>query len=179
MDSKTKLTLKGKSLLKRLTGIAFPFGGLNWTPGVDEQDKARRLLTFLSDRRSLYAPFDCEIQIFVTQSVLEIRKRVVADLEDVKTKSVLGQSLSAISAACRKFLSDTQAESSNLHHYHHSHDEGFEFYRSLGEFRAFIGIQVAVLAYAYDLKVEGELTTILPPIAGSKTIGKEKVTGGF
>lgn len=141
-----------------------PWGGVSWVPSVDEKDKARRLLVFLADRRSLFEPYNVETDVFVTQSVLEMRKRFVSDLEVVDEKSTLGQCLKGMSAACRKFLADTRSESCvhNCRHFHMS-EEGFEFFRSLGELRAFIGVQIAVLAYIYGLTIEGELTTILPP----------------
>ncbi len=165
MSLSKKISSTAKSLLSRLTGISCPIAGVSWTPPVDEQDKARRLLVYLSDRRALYAPYNVEIEYLVTQSVLEIRKRIVADLEDVEAESALGKNLTALAAACRKFLEETQGFSGRPYFHHRGEPE---FFRSLGELRALFGVHVALLACAYGLKVEGELESILPPLTDSK-----------
>jgi len=161
MPRKRKISLKGKSLLKRITGISLPIvgGGIDWIPPVDEQEKARRLLVFLADRRALYAPYNIEIDHFVIQSILETRKRLTVDLEELKSDSVLKQGLQAMAAACRKFLQGTQGKRSR----YRFDPELFEFFRSLGELRALFGVHIARIAYTYDLEVEGELVSILPP----------------
>lgn len=151
-----RVALKGKALLSRLTGISTPVGGVSWTPSLDEQDKARRLLDFLEDRRALYRPYHMEVGPFVTDSVIEIRQRLVTDLQDLSTSNVLRESLRAMSAACRKFLDDSQVD-----HRDHWHLDGATI-RSLGELRAVFGIHIARLACAYDLPVEGELATVIP-----------------
>jgi hypothetical protein len=167
-----KLRIAGKSLLSRLTGLSTPFVGVQWTPPVDEKDRAHRLLLFLSDRRALFDPFNVETEILVTMSVQEIRKRLVSDLELVKPGCPLGDSLSALAGACRKFLADTRSDGGDHapHHYRRYGEERAEFFRSLGELRAFFGVYITVLAAIYGLTVEGELTTILPPepMAASK-----------
>jgi len=68
------MKLRGKSIANRLTGISTPIGGISWTPPVDERDKAKRLLTFLEDRRALYHPYNMEIGDYVVESILEIRE---------------------------------------------------------------------------------------------------------
>jgi hypothetical protein len=54
MFKQKKVTLKGKQIAKRLTGISTPIGGISWTPPVDERDVAKKLLVFLEDRRALF-----------------------------------------------------------------------------------------------------------------------------
>ena len=111
---KKRFRLKGKAIASRLTGISCPIAGISWIPPVDEQDKARRLLTFLEDRRALYHPYDMEVGDYVVESILEIRERLTADLEDVSKSSLLGESLSAMRAVCRKFLDKIQRVRYNL-----------------------------------------------------------------
>jgi hypothetical protein len=152
-----KLKLKGQSLKARLTGFSSPIVGLNWVPPVDEQDKARRVLVFLEDRRVLFNAFDMEVGSYVTHSILEIRQRLTQDLEDITKESPLGQSITAMRAACRKFLDETQKNRSR------HMGLGPLFMTCLGELRAIFGVHVAQIAYAYDLEITGELSTIIPP----------------
>jgi hypothetical protein len=168
MSIKQKISLKGKSLLGRLTGISSPIGGVSWKPPLDEQEKARRLFVFLADRRALYAPYNVEVEYFVKQSILETRKRLVADLEELQSASVLRESLLAMTAACRKYLEETQKQGTG----HYQFEP--EFFRSLGEVRALFGVQIARIAYAYDLEVEGDLVSILPPEGEATTPAKNR-----
>jgi len=154
---KKQVKLKGKAIASRLTGISTPIGGISWTPPVDEKDKAKRLLVFLEDRRALYHPYDMEVGDYVVESILEIRKRLTEDLEEISKSSILGESLTAMRSACRKFLDDNQKRVGRRHWL------GPHFINSLGELRALFGIHVARLACAYDLEVESELESILPP----------------
>ncbi|MGA2228909.1 MAG: DUF6650 family protein [Syntrophobacteraceae bacterium] len=152
-----KLRLKGQSLKGRLTGLSPPIVGLNWVAPVDEQDKAKRLLIFLEDRRVLFNPFDMEAWSDVTRSILDIRQRLTNDLEDIPGDSPLGQCIVAMLAACRKFLDKTRDNRSR-----HA-GSGPRFMTCLGELRAIFGVYAAQIAYAYDLEIGGELSTIIPP----------------
>lgn len=155
---KKQIKFKGKTLLSRLTGISLPVvGGVSWTPPIDEQRKASKFLTYLEDRRVLFHPYDMEIGDYVVQSVLDIRERLTADLEDINKSSVLGETLMAMRAACRKFLDEVQ-QPPNRRYYLEPN-----FINCMGELRALFGIHIARLAYVYDLEVGGELALILPP----------------
>ncbi len=157
--SKTRGTkLKGKQLAKRLTGISTPIGGISWTPPVDERDVAKQLLVFLEDRRALYMPYDMEVGSYVMDSIIEIRQRLTKDLEQISRSSVLGESISAMRASCRKFLTDTQDDPKHRHHWRM---EG-HIWQALGELRAICGLHIARIACAYDLEIEEQLMPILP-----------------
>src|SRR5687768_8950801 len=41
-------------LTSRLTGMSIPIFGMSWTPPASERDAAKRVVTFLEDRRVLY-----------------------------------------------------------------------------------------------------------------------------
>lgn len=155
--TKRRMKLKGKSFVSRLTGISTPIGGISWTPPEDERDRAKRLLTYLEDRRALYQPYNMEICDYVVKSILEIRQRLTSDLEHVNKTSVFGESLRAMRAICRKFLDKVQRPSRGRIYLVP------DFIDALGELRALFGIHVARLACAYDLEVEKELASILPP----------------
>lgn len=150
------LKLKGKALANRLTGFSSPIVGLNWTPPVDEQDKARRLLVYLEDRRALFHPYEMEIGDYVDRSVLDIRQRLTTELEDLPKSSPLAESLGAMRAACRKFLDGVQGS--------HSRHMGLGplYAQCIGELRAIFGVHIAKIALIYDLEVSGDLVSILP-----------------
>jgi len=61
-----------------------------------------------------------------------------------------------MSAACRKFLNDTQDSG-------HSFRNNSFFFSSLRELHALFGIHIAKICYAYDLEVQEYLIEMLPP----------------
>ncbi|MGH2367450.1 MAG: DUF6650 family protein, partial [Chloroflexota bacterium] len=71
-------------------------------------DVARRLLTFIEDRRVLFDPTNVEVPSYAARSVQDIRQRLTEALADVDRDGPLGQSLLAMRAACRKFLDATR-----------------------------------------------------------------------
>lgn len=158
MSKTRKAKLKGKQLANRLTGISTPIGGLSWTPPVDERDVSKQLLVFLEDRRALFMPYDMEVGPYVVDSILEVRQRLTEDLEQISRSSVLGESIAAMRASCRKFLTETQDDPKRIHHW------GMEghIWQALGELRAICGLHIARIACAYNLEIEEQLEPILP-----------------
>ncbi len=155
---KKQVKLKGKAIANRLTGISTPIGGISWTPPVNEKDKAKQLLVFLEARRVIYHPYDIEVSANVVKCIIKIRKHLIEDLEETCKSSILGESLTAMRAACRKFFDDFQKLPDRRYLL------GPHFINSLAELRTLFGIHVARLACAYDLEVENELASILPPV---------------
>jgi len=158
MLKKKRTKLKGKQLLNRLTGISTPVGGVSWTPPIEEQDIARKLLVFLEDRRVLYMPFNMEIGPYVIESIQKIRNRLTIDLQKISKSAVLGESISAMRTSCRKFMTETQFKERNRGIWH---IEG-RIWNALRELRAIFGIHIARIACAYDLEVEEQLESIFP-----------------
>jgi hypothetical protein len=158
MSKAKRAKLKGKQLAQRLTGISTPIGGLSWTPPVDERALAKQLLVFLEDRRALFMPYNMEVDSYVVDSILDIRQRLTEDLEKISRSSVLGESISAMRASCRKYLTETQDDPRRMHHWRM---DG-HIWQALGELRAIFGIHIARIACAYDLEVEEQLEPILP-----------------
>jgi hypothetical protein len=154
-----------EEIARRLTGISLPIvgGGVSWEPSQSETTHARRLITFLEDRRVLYDPTEVEVPHHCISSILQIR----AFLSDLRQKlnpdSPLGQTIRAMQAACRAFLGRNadvdkldafQAGGWNL--------DRWVFDQSLGELRATFGICIAELAVQHHLNVEEPLARILP-----------------
>lgn len=177
MTKAKRAKLKGKKLLGRLTGISTPIGGVSWTPPADESDVARNLLVFLEDRRVLFIPYDMEVGLYVLRSVEEIRTRLTKDLEQLARTSTLGESIAAMRASCRKFMTQTQDDPMARRHWHM---EGM-IWQALGELRAIFGLHIARIACAYDLEIEEQLIPILPaefedetPNQGIQRIAKKR-----
>ncbi len=53
--------MRFEEVIKRVTGISCPFFGISWQPPEARRAVARRVLTFLEDRRVLYAPTELEV----------------------------------------------------------------------------------------------------------------------
>lgn len=153
-------------IASRITGFELPVigGGLSWSPPPAHVEIARRLITYLEDRRVLYQPYDCETGDYVVRSILDIRQRLTADLEQLDRSSPLGKSLSAMRAACRKFLTDVEGIEDDIRLYHRRvwDQDTRDFFIALGELRSVIGIHIAQIAARYGIDVEEELVLILP-----------------
>lgn len=173
----SRVRLKFKSLLSRLTGLSVGLDGIgiSWNPPMDEREQVRRLLTFLEDRRVLYVPEFLEVPDHVTTSVLEIRKEITATLQKLPQSSRAAASLKAMRAACRKFLEEDYPDFRHIYIAgpvpirHRGRDGEIPgFFVALGELRAAFGIHVARLAYEYQIDLDEELAAILPPAADDK-----------
>ena len=165
MAKTSRTKLKGKQLAKRLTGISTPIGGISWTPPVDEREVAKKLLVFIEDRRALYMPYNMEVGPYVMDSIIEIRQRLTDDLEKISRSSVLGESIAAMRASFRKFLTEIQDDPKRVRHWRM---EG-HIWQALGELRAICGLHIARIACAYDLEIEEQLIPILPAEYDGKT----------
>ncbi len=93
-------------VLNRITGISTPIFGVSWTPPNLDVEAAKRLLTYLEDRRVQFNPYELETPPHVVQSILTIRERLTHELEQLDRSSPLAQSVVAMRAACRKFLDE-------------------------------------------------------------------------
>jgi hypothetical protein len=121
-------------------------------------------VTFLEDRRVLYAPDELEVPSHCVYSVLEIRRFLTSEIGKLDGKSELASSLRAMRAACRKFLESVGGEGSDTiaHAVQHGHYASWTFYSALGEMRGVFGIHLARIATNFRLDVEDDLANILP-----------------
>lgn len=151
----------------RLTGISCPMFGISWNPSDAEVTAAKRVITFLEDRRVLYNPTTMEIPTDCTMSVIEIRRFLTDELGRLDPHDELAKNLQAMRAACRKILDDVQGEKSR----HGFIDDpiryrwslgSWVFLSALGELRGIFGIHVALIAVRNGLDVEADLASILP-----------------
>ncbi len=175
------MLIRAKDMLMRLTGFSTPVFGISWNPPSSDRDAVRKFLAFLEDRRALFNPMPAEVEDHVIASVHTIRDECVKAVGTVSDKAPAAEHIRAIGAACRRFLDepyptfddimerrrDPYFESFEREEHHGRLRYGTHpaaFFTALGEFRAFVGTRIAMLASLYEIDVHGDLTRILPPI---------------
>lgn len=163
-QSKKGVQMKFQEIANRLTGISIPVFGLSWNPPEPQVTVARRIITFLEDRRVLYSPSEMEDPRHCVLSILEIRKFLTTELSNLESSTELAASLRAMRAVCRKFLNIVGTEDGEVVRYggHLGSWASWEFNGALGELRGVFGIHIARLAAHYGLDVEDDLASILP-----------------
>ena len=156
--------MKFREIINRLTGISTPIFGAQWNPSELEVTKARRVISYLEDRRVLYAPWELEVIQFCIDSILDMRRFLTAELGDIDVESELAQSLRAMRAACRKFLDTVQGGRRVIpsRHWNPRGDSNWVFDEARRELRGVVGIQVAKMAAQHGLDIENDLASILP-----------------
>ncbi|MFT6556953.1 DUF6650 family protein [Sneathiella sp.] len=155
--------MKFKEVASRVTGLSSPIFGISWNPPEPEIAVARRIITFLEDRRVLYVPSEMESPEYCVRSVLKIRSFLTEQLSGLSTKSDLTDTIRALRSSCRKFL-NTVGENNEIvaHGAHQGHWASWVFNGAVGEMRGVFGIHIARLAASHGLDVEDELATIIP-----------------
>lgn len=158
--------MKFREVIARITGISVPVFGLQWTPPEADRAIAKRVLTFLEDRRVLYVPSEMEVPHHGVQSVLRIREFLTTELGRLTGEGQLPQSLRAMRAACRKFLDCVGPEDGPVvrHAFERGHYASWEFNQALGEMRGVFGIYIAILAATHGLDIEQGLVKIVPGV---------------
>ena len=156
--------MKFSEIAGRLTGISTPLGGVSWQATETETAAARRVISFLEDRRVLYAPGEMEVPEHCVHSVLEIRRFLSGELGRLDNDSGFAASLRAMRAACRKFLERVGADGRDavLYANRHGHWASWTFYGALGEMRGTFGVHLTRIAAEFQLDIEDGLASILP-----------------
>lgn len=150
----------GKSLLNRIAGVSFMGVGVSWKAPELERKVIRDLLTQLEDRRALYTNNEREGGAYVSQSIIKIREMLTASLLRLDEGSPAIPPIRMMRAACRQFL---ETPSGSKYERFHDLEHAAQFYSELGKLRSIFGQNLAVLSVLYDLKLEAELASILPP----------------
>lgn len=147
---------------KRLTGISFPWGGIQWETVEGDKHVARRVISFLEDRRLLFADRHVEDQHHCVASALEIRKYLGREISAAKPGKTLEQTLKAMRAAFRKFVEAAGPDAINFFG-QRWHYEADPFSLALGDLRTSVGMHIAAIAVKFDLEIDDELASIVPP----------------
>lgn len=157
--------MRFREIIARVSGLSSPIFGVSWNPPETEVAVARRIVSYLEDRRVLYNPSEMEVPEHCVESVLDIRRFLTAELAPLAQDSELEASLRAMRAACRKFLDTAGIDGrSDIVRFgaHRGHWASWEFNGALGELRGVFGVHVARIAAQHGLDVEDALAAILP-----------------
>ncbi|QCQ15457.1 DUF6650 family protein [Microbacterium sp. RG1] len=165
--------MKPAELAARLTSISTPIGGLSWTPPTVDRNVARRVLTVLEDRRVLFNDANWEMPDACVKSVVEIRQFLTGVLADGGIGQNLEEPIRVARGYCRTFLTTVDFSESDLPHGsgsrllyrrpgYSNHD--WHFAQALGELRAGVGLQAAIIAARYKLPIEDSLAAVLPEL---------------
>jgi hypothetical protein len=160
-------------IVGRLNGFSTPIFGVSWTPPVSDVAVARALVAFVEDRRVLFADWNFEVPADCVQSVMDIRKYLVGVVGNSGVADQLRDPSRIMTGYCRRFLDsvglsedrrDLDAATRRLFEEERNWMSDFRFAQALGELRAGVALQVAVVAAAYGLDVEDDLARTLPPL---------------
>jgi hypothetical protein len=146
----------------RITSISGFGFGLQWTEVPGDKDIARRVLAFLENRRVLFGDRHWEDEVDCIRSAIEIRNYLTQELGATRPDRSLATSLRAMRAACRKFVEAAGPNGVNFYS-NRLYREADPFSLALGDLRTLVGVQVALIAFRYDIPVEDDLATIIPP----------------
>ncbi|GIF53475.1 hypothetical protein DFJ67_1176 [Asanoa ferruginea] len=149
-------------MAKRLSGVSFPWGGIQWETVDGDKDVARRVINFLEDRRLLFGDRHMEDSMHCIRSAIEIRQMLTREMNASKPGETLEHSLRAMRAACRKFVDAAGPDAENFTRRLLPQEAG-NFGLALGDLRTSIGVQIALIAEQFGLSVDEYLATILPP----------------
>ena len=167
--------VKFTEIASRLNGISTPIFGVSWTPPTADVSVVRRVISFIEDRRVLYAYYPEEVPDQCIDSVVQIRLFLTEVIGEGSVRQQIEGPLRNMRAWCRRFLERVgQSEdpgyplTSSRHLFRDPHHRvpDFLFGEALGEFRAGIVFNLAVLASATGLDIEEPLARYLPPPVG-------------
>lgn len=150
------MTLKLKEISIGTSGLS-----VQWEKADGDADAARRVVSFLEDRRVLFGKRHCEDEVYCVRSALEIRRFLTTQLGHGGMSRSLRTSLGAMRSGCREFIEAAGPDASNFRHRQSVQADPFSM--ALGKLQGLFGLHVAILAAAYNIEVEAELRSIMHP----------------
>jgi hypothetical protein len=144
----------------KLTGLSLPWLGMAWERVPGDKEVAQLTITELENRRILFGNRHSGDEGYCVSSANEIRHFLTQQISAVKPGKDLANSLRAMRAACRKFV---DAAGPGAENFHPGWPENSLFVVSLGDLRTLMGVQIARIATQFDLPLEEELASIVPP----------------
>ena len=165
--TETVAVVKWAEVASRFRGFGasmFGFGLIaSYAPPRAEVTIVQDLFTFLEDRRVLYNDWELEVPRYCVESVQQIRQHLTTLLRELPNSEGLPQHLRVMRGACREFM-DAIPEDKMPHGMFHGGFQEWHFCTALGKLRATLGMHIGLLAAKYQLGIEGDLATILPPM---------------
>lgn len=163
--------MKFSELVARVNGLSTPIFGVSWTPPTVDVSVARKFIAFIETRRVLFSTYTNEVPEECVHSVLQIREFVTEILGSGGIADELAGPLRLVRRYCVQFLDRVDAtedrhddQGPRRHLFRESrwamHD--YWFGEAVGELRAGVGLQVAIVASAYGLDIEDDLACTLP-----------------
>jgi hypothetical protein len=163
-----KAKLKSQTLFSRLGGVsAFGFG-VSFKPTEADRTIVRELLTGMEDRRALFVQAIWEQPQYVLQSVQQMRAELTSTLKRLGEDSPAAAACRSMRGACRDFVTKFDGgKLRDMDQYFGKDKDSEDFLIGLGALRATFGQQIALLAHMYQIDLEEQLASILPPIPDS------------
>ena len=163
--------MRPSEILARINGISSPVLGVSWVPPIPDVEIARRVIAFVEVRRVLFSTYSDEVPGQCVQSVLEIRNFLTETIGQGHIGDRLVAPLRAARRYCNRFLTrvgsseaDVPVGARDRHLFHNGNWNMHDYYfgEALGELRAGVCLQIAIIAVTYNLDVEDELANVLP-----------------
>lgn len=152
-----KNRLSFKDIAKTLRGFSTPFGGISWQPPENVRKVVAGLIAFLEDKRVLFYPYHMEFEMWVIESILNIREELNSLLQQYPDEPELSESLKAMAAACRQLLDLMNSGPRSMHRYYEP-----DMWIALGQLRGVFGIHIARLCALFEIDVDEGLASIFP-----------------
>lgn len=163
--------VKFAEIAARVNGVSTPIFGVSWTPPTVDVEVARKVVVFVEARRVLFSTYTNEVPDQCVHSVIQIRDFLSQVIGDGGIAKDLQGPVRLMRRYCIQFLervgatenhADDDAKHRHLFRDARWHMHDYWFGEALGEMRAGVGLQIALIAAAYGIDVEDDLARTLP-----------------
>jgi hypothetical protein len=130
--------------------------------GRMEPQIAKKIVSAMTDRRSLWVTFDAEFPDRVRQSLDELRSRFAAIRGGLLDGTALDEILLSLTKTILNFFNAVESIDLRSLRCNSADPEWLRFNGTLATLRKTIGLQIANLADAYGISLSEDLKTIAP-----------------
>jgi hypothetical protein len=135
---------------------------VNWEKAPGDEEIARRIVTFLENRRLLFGVRHLEDELECVHSANQVRDHLTDELLQANPGKSLNSSIRAMRTASRNFVDAAGSDARNFRR-HHDPPGTDQFSDALAQLRVLVGLHLEQLVIQYDIEIEPELAQILPP----------------